>query len=293
MRALVISGGGSKGAFAGGVAEYLIREKKNRYDLFVGTSTGSLMITHLALGKLDELREIYSNVDQKTIFSNCPFTIKKYKGNQTVSINHLSTLRNFLKGSKTFGESYNLRKMIEERVTDAYLEQVRNSGKQLVVTVSNLTLNRVEYKSLDEVSFQDFRDFIWASSNFLPFMSLLVKDSFEYADGGFANLVPIREAIRKGAREIDAIILETEVPQLNRMPSRNPFNLITNLFNFMQIHIEKNNINAGRLDAMQQGVTLNLYYTPTVLTTNTLIFDKEEMRRWWRDGFQYARQRHE
>lgn len=289
----MISGGGSKGAFAGGVAEYLIREKKNRYDLFVGTSTGSLMITHLALGKLDELREIYSNVDQKTIFSNCPFTIKKYKGNQTVSINHLSTLRNFLKGSKTFGESYNLRKMIEERVTDAYLEQVRNSGKQLVVTVSNLTLNRVEYKSLDEVSFQDFRDFIWASSNFLPFMSLLVKDSFEYADGGFANLVPIREAIRKGAREIDAIILETEVPQLNRMPSRNPFNLITNLFNFMQIHIEKNNINAGRLDAMQQGVTLNLYYTPTVLTTNTLIFDKEEMRRWWRDGFQYARQRHE
>lgn len=293
MRALVISGGGSKGAFAGGVAEYLIREKKNRYDLFVGTSTGSLMITHLALGKLDELREIYSNVDQKTIFSNCPFTIKKYKGNQTVSINHLSTLRNFLKGSKTFGESYNLRKMIEERVTDAYLEQVRNSGKHLVVTVSNLTLNQVEYKSLDEVSFQDFRDFIWASSNFLPFMSLLVKDSFEYADGGFANLVPIREAIRKGAREIDAIILETEVPQLNRMPSRNPFNLITNLFNFMQIHIEKNNINAGRLDAMQQGVTLNLYYTPTVLTTNTLIFDKEEMRRWWRDGFQYARQRHE
>jgi len=293
MRALVISGGGSKGAFAGGVAEYLIREKKNRYDLFVGTSTGSLMITHLALGKLDELREIYSNVDQKTIFSNCPFTIKKYKGNQMVSINHLSTLRNFLKGSKTFGESYNLRKMIEERVTDAYLEQVRNSGKHLVVTVSNLTLNQVEYKSLDEVSFQDFRDFIWASSNFLPFMSLLVKDSFEYADGGFANLVPIREAIRKGAREIDAIILETEVPQLNRMPSRNPFNLITNLFNFMQIHIEKNNINAGRLDAMQQGVTLNLYYTPTVLTTNTLIFDKEEMRRWWRDGFQYARQRHE
>ena len=289
----MISGGGSKGAFAGGVAEYLIREKKRQYGLFVGTSTGSLMITHLALGKLDELHEIYSNVDQNTIFSNCPFKIKNYKGNQTVGIDHLSTLRNFLSGSKTFGESKNLRRMIEERISDLYLEQVRNSGKQLVVTVSNLTLNQVEYKTLDELDFQDFRDFIWASSNFLPFMSLLVKDSFEYADGGFANLVPIREAIRKGAKEIDAIILETEVPQLNRMPSRNPFNLITNLFNFMQIHIEKNNINAGRLDAMQQGVTLNLYYTPTVLTTNTLIFDKEKMRRWWQEGFDYARKRHE
>ena len=28
MKALVISGGGSKGAFAGGVAQYLIDEKK-------------------------------------------------------------------------------------------------------------------------------------------------------------------------------------------------------------------------------------------------------------------------
>ena len=35
MRALVISGGGSKGAFAGGVAEYLIEEKKFNNDLFL------------------------------------------------------------------------------------------------------------------------------------------------------------------------------------------------------------------------------------------------------------------
>ncbi|MDA8758559.1 patatin-like phospholipase family protein, partial [Flavobacteriaceae bacterium] len=44
MRALVISGGGSKGAFAGGVAEHLIRVKKKKYDLFLGCSTGSLLI---------------------------------------------------------------------------------------------------------------------------------------------------------------------------------------------------------------------------------------------------------
>ena len=47
MKALVISGGGSKGAFAGGIAQYLIEEKKKNYELFVGTSTGSLMLTHL------------------------------------------------------------------------------------------------------------------------------------------------------------------------------------------------------------------------------------------------------
>ena len=288
MKALVISGGGSKGAFAGGIAQYLIEEKKNNYELFLGTSTGSLMLTHLALGKVAELKDIYSNVDQKTIFSNCPFKIKKYKGHTTVSINHFNTIRNFLRGSKTFGESYHLRDMIARNVKNAYLQEVRDSGKKLLVTVSNLTLNQVEFKSLDEESFDDFRDFIWASSNFVPFMSLMVKNNYEYADGGFANMVPIKEAIYRGATEIDAIILETEVSQLNRMPSKDPFSLITNLFNYMQIHIEKYNISIGKLEALDHHVKLNLYYTPSILTTNTLVFQKEKMKKWWAEGFIYA-----
>lgn len=291
MKALVISGGGSKGAFAGGVAQHLLEVQKKDYDLFIGTSTGSLMITHLALGRIAELREIYSNVDQSTIFSSCPFRIKRFKGHQIVSINHRSTLRNFLRGSKTFGESKNLRKMIERNVTDEALTKAVETKKKLLVTLSNLTLNQVEFKDLSEESFSDFRDYIWGSSNFVPFMSLLTKNNCEYADGGFANLVPINEAIRRGATEIDAIVLETEVPQLNRLPSRNPFDLITHLFNFMQIHIEKSNISIGKLKAENEKVKLNLFYTPTVLTTNSLIFDKERMRGWWQEGYQYAESR--
>lgn len=289
MKALVISGGGSKGAFAGGVAQYLIEEKKQNYDIFVGTSTGSLMLTHLALGKVDELNKIYSNVDQNTIFSNCPFKIKKYKGHTTVGINHFNTIKNFLRGSKTFGESHHLKQMIDETVKDSYLRKVRDQNKKLLVTVSNLTLNQVEFKDLNDHTFDDFRDYIWASSNFVPFMSLMVKNNYEYADGGFSSLVPIREAIRQGATEIDAIILDTEVTQLNRMPSKNPFGLILNLFNYMQIHIEKYNISIGKLEAEHKNVKLNLYHTPMVLTTNTLVFEKKKMRKWWSEGFSYAR----
>ena len=47
MKALVISGGGSKGAFAGGVAQYLIKDLGYNYDLYLGTSTGSLLVPHL------------------------------------------------------------------------------------------------------------------------------------------------------------------------------------------------------------------------------------------------------
>ena len=58
MRALVISGGGSKGAFAGGVAQYLIEDLHKDYDLYLGTSTGSLLVSHLALQKVEKIKEI-------------------------------------------------------------------------------------------------------------------------------------------------------------------------------------------------------------------------------------------
>ena len=289
MKALVISGGGSKGAFAGGVAQFLLEEKQKKYDLFIGTSTGSLMVTHLALGKVKELKTLYSNVCQKTIFSNCPFKIKKVNNYKTISINHLNTLLSFIRGSKTFGESFNLKKLIDNNISDEYMQLVKESDKNVLVTVSNLTLNQVEFKSLKDNSYEDFRDWIWASSNYVPFMSLLVKNHFEYADGGFANLVPIEEAIKQGATEVDDIILETEVTQLNRLPSRNPFSLTLNLFDFMKSYIEIHNISIGKLAAKHKNIKLNLYYTPTVLTTNSLIFEKEKMKQWWIDGFEHAK----
>ena len=289
MRALVISGGGSKGAFAGGVAEYLIDEKNNKYDLFLGTSTGSLMVSHLALGKLYELKAIYTTINQRKIFSNNPFVVKTVDGEKVVSINHLNTIWNFINGRRTFGESKNLRKLIRKYITESYFNKIKASEKDVVVTVSNLTNNVVEYKSIRDCTYLDFCDWVWASCNYVPFMSLLRKEGCEYADGGFGALVPIREAIIRGATEIDVIILETEVSQLNRMPSKNPFSLITNVVEFMMDQVERHNVTIGKLQAAHDNVKLNLYYTPTVLTTNSLVFNKRLMAKWWQYGYTFAK----
>ncbi len=288
-KALVISGGGSKGAFAGGVVEFLMKEQKREYDLFVGTSTGSLMVSHLAVGMIDELKMLYTNVKQRSIFSNNPFKIKKVHGVKVISIRHRNTFWNFLNGRKTFGESKNLRKLIRANVTPKMFEIIKEQNKEVVVTVSNLTANQIEYKSILDCTYDDFCDWIWGSCNYVPFMSLLEKNGCQYADGGFGCLVPIREAIKRGAKEVDAIILETEVNQINRMPSKNPFSLMLDVFGFMLEHVEKHNVTIGKLSAKYQDVKLNLYYTPTVLTTNSLVFDKEQMRGWWKQGYDYAK----
>ncbi len=289
MRALVISGGGSKGAFAGGVAHYLIEEAKKEYDILVGTSTGSLLISHLGLGKIDKIREIYSSVDQESIFSNCPFIIKKKHGSDIITMNHWNILKNFIRGKKTFGESENLRALIRRSITPEEFETLKSGPKDIVVTVSNLSLNQVEYKSINDFDYDEFCDWIWISSNYTPFMSLVRKNGCEYADGGLGSLVPIEEAIKRGATEVDVIVLRTEISYYNRMPSRNPFELLTSMMAFVLDRIENQNIRIGKLVANQQDAIVNLYYTPAVLTTNSLIFNKEKMTLWWKKGYLYAK----
>ena len=293
MRALVISGGGSKGAFAGGVAQYLIENKKNEYDMFLGTSTGSLLVSHLALKKVQKIKEVYTNVDQNSIFNVCPFTIKRKKGVETIGINHFNVLRNIFSGSKTFGESYKLKELIKKTITEEEFETLKQSQLDIAVTVSNLSLNEVEYKSIKDYNYEEFCEWVWISCNYTPFMSLVKKNGCEYADGGLGSMVPIEEAIKRGATVVDAIILQTEITTYNRMPSLNAFSLMTNMFAFMLDRIENSNIRIGKFVATNQNAIINFYYTPTVLTTNSLIFKKDKMTQWWERGLAYGKLKNE
>lgn len=293
MRALVISGGGSKGAFAGGVSQFLIQEAKHKYDLFIGTSTGSLLISHLALNKLDKIKEIYSSVNQDAIFNNCPFIIRKKYGVELIAINHWNVFKNFIRGKKTFGESESLRELIHESITEKEFNTLKNGDSDIVVTVSNLSMNQVEYKSINDCTYKEFCDWVWISSNYVPFMSLVKRNGCEYADGGLGSLVPIEEALKRGATELDVVVLRTEVNYLNRMPVRSPFELITTSFEFMLDRIENQNVRIGKLVANQKDAIINFYYTPTVLTTNSLIFNKERMTLWWKRGYLYAKNKNE
>ena len=291
MKALVISGGGSKGAFAGGVAQYLMEEEKRNYDIFVGTSTGSLLIPHLALHNLEVLHTLYTNVDQRKIFSLNPFVVKKKGDREFVTINFVNMVLQFLKRKRTFGESKTLRKTIKKNFSPTDFQEILNQHKDVVVTVSNLSKNRVEYKSIKDFTYDEFCEWIWISCNYIPFMSLVKKNGYEYGDGGLGCVLPIREAIRRGAKEIDAIILDTEKMEHNKVLGKNPFSLMLSIYGFVLDQIEHHDISEGILAAKHNGVKLNLYYTPTSLTENSLVFNKKLMREWWLQGFNYAKKK--
>lgn len=286
-RALVISGGGSKGAFAGGVAEHLLQEAD--YQIFVGTSAGSLLIPLLALGEVERLKVVFTNIRQRDIFNICPFILKWRHGEYTYRINHFNTVRMFLRGKHTFGESENLRRLIHRTFTESDYRRLRASDKDVVVTVSNLSCYQVEYKSVHDYSYEDFCDWMWISANIVPFMSLVKKNGMEYADGGFGNYLPLREAIRRGACTIDAIILKPKEAMLNcYLPVTNAFNLMSRAFDFMLQQISFDDLDLGHLESMQRRVELFCYHTPRLLTENSFIFDPAQMSGWWEEGHQYA-----
>jgi len=134
MRALVISGGGSKGAFAGGVSQYLLEVQNNKYDLFIGTSTGSLLIPHLALGKIDKIYSVFTEVSMSKIFDVNPFIVKNRNGNHVVSINHFNVIKQFLRRRRTFGESKKLLKYIKESFAIEEFEQLKTLKADIVIT---------------------------------------------------------------------------------------------------------------------------------------------------------------
>jgi predicted patatin/cPLA2 family phospholipase len=293
MRALVISGGGSKGAFAGGVAQYLLQEKLHQYDLLIGSSTGSLLIPHLALGNVNKIQGIYTSVDMNKIFDINPFVVKKREEGDVVSVNHFNVLLQFLRGKRTFGESHKLKDYIKDNFTIDEFNQLKTSGCNIIVTVTNLSKNEVEYKAITDFDYEEFCEWIWISCNYIPFMSLVTKNNCEYGDGGFSSLVPIREAINRGATEVDVVILETEMQTVPMKIGKNPFSLMIDLFQTLLNQVEKHDITIGKLAANNKNVKLNLYYTPTQLTNNALIFNKDKMKQWWQQGYDYAKNKSE
>ncbi len=285
MKALVISGGGSKGAFAGGLAEYLIKVCKHQYEIFIGSSTGSLLVPLLSIGETDKLKKVFTTVTQEDIFNNSPFIIKKINGKFKTSINHLGIIKMFLKRKKTFGESENLRLLIRDTITQTDYERIQSLTGEVIVTVSNLSTMTVEYKAAKDCSYDDFCDWIWASTSLVPFMSLVTKNGYEYADGGMGDIVPIYHAIQKGATDIDIIVLKTDKSLKKQKALRNALDVTARVFDFMLNQIAMDDLTIGRLEGLNKKVKLNFYHPPQDLTSNSLIFDPEQMKQWWALGY--------
>jgi predicted patatin/cPLA2 family phospholipase len=117
-------------------------------------------------------------------------------------------------------------------------------------------------------------------------MSLLTKNGEEYGDGGFGNIVPVQEAIRRGALSIDVIVLRLENRVYANPPLRNALDVLVSTYDFMLNQIAKDDLLIAHLEAANQHAEIHFYYINRILTTHSFIFDSEQMKKWWQEGYE-------
>jgi NTE family protein len=211
-RSLVISGGGSKGAFAVGVIKRLLREYPNlSFDTYVGTSTGSLIAPLAAMGEFALLEKLYTSITNDDVIET---------GN----------LGDRITENSIFGAGP-LWDLILQYYNDGNYEKLLASGKKLFLTTvclqtSELVVfttdtnpklsNNYEVKTI--VSADQFRKAVMASACqpvFMPPIKVNLKvpgetnPHFQYVDGGVREYAGVQMAIDAGATEIFTILLST------------------------------------------------------------------------------------
>jgi NTE family protein len=122
-------------------------------------------------------------------------------------------------------------------------------------------------------------------------MSVPKIGDYQYVDGALVSVVPLSQAILRGADEIDVIILHKEYPEIGNIELiRNPIHLIVKCEELTYNTIKKHNLNLGMLaDVAQKDVRINFHYTERKLTNNSLIFSSTQMTKWWGEGYEYAK----
>jgi NTE family protein len=191
MKALVLSGGGSHGAYQVGVLRALAEARCEDYRLICGVSVGALNAAFLAqheFGELeyavDELAKFWRTITTKSIY-------------RTRTLGVLSALWN-----PSVFDSRPLQKLVRGMFDAGKIEA---SGKLL--RLGAVCWETGEYRSVNERT-EPLVEWILASSSYPVFFLPIKIDGLNWSDGGLRHVTPIADAFEAGATEIDAIVCE-------------------------------------------------------------------------------------
>lgn len=192
MRALVLTGGGSFGAFQAGVVHGLA-ERGRSWDLIIGTSVGAINGAYLAqaapaehASRAEALCQMWQAIDDKQVF----------KSNVRGILHELLPLP-FLPYKPALFDTTPLRVMIHREMS------ATPPPTRLKVTAVSLDTGAAR---LVDAAHHDIRPWVLASSA-IPILFPPVRvDGGLWVDGGVRRNSPIEEAVRAGATEIDVVL---------------------------------------------------------------------------------------
>ena len=178
--ALVLSGGGAKGAFQVGAEKYAREEKSYHWDVIAGVSVGSLNGVMLAMEKFQELADTWNTISDDKVY--------------TGGFNLISVIK-LLLGAKSFYGNQPLRRLLE-----AQLEPDRIKAD---LRIGSVSLINGEYKLFRKDS-PNLAAALLASTA-IPVIWEPVDVSPDYramVDGGVRNISPIGDVLDTDPNEV-------------------------------------------------------------------------------------------
>ncbi|HUK56839.1 MAG TPA: patatin-like phospholipase family protein [Nitrospiria bacterium] len=183
--ALVLSGGGSKGAYSVGVVNALC-DLGIHPDIVCGTSSGALSAAMVVAGEERKLLEIWEHLTTEQVYSRMwkMSFIASFFGNFTYPYFSSKPLLDLIRNSVNF-------------------DKVRTSSKKLIVSAFDLVTGRV-FRFYNDSPHLDLC--LLASASIPVIFPPVRVDDHVLVDGGVTDNVPFKTAIESGATQIYAAI---------------------------------------------------------------------------------------
>ena len=242
MKALVLSGGGSKGSYQLGVWKAL-KKLNMKFDIITGTSSGALNGALMTQKSYKKAKKIWNELNMKVIFgedveATTTKDIVKMYGKQIV------------KGGMDITK---LEELIHKTInTKKFYKSKINFG---LVTL-NLTNHKAEELEKKDIEEDKMADYLIASASCFPAFRQKDIEGKKYIDGGYHDNLPINLAIKMGATEIVCVDLRAPGRKKEIQNKNIPITTITpnnKLSNFLDFNTEvvKRNIAYGYNDTMK------------------------------------------
>lgn len=188
--ALVIGGGGSKGAFAVGAIEVL-RENGISFDIVAGTSTGALIAPMVAIDDIDELIKQYTKVHTRDIIR------KNWRGLFWNGIHHTRPLKKRMRKTLAEGEPSRYERLMSADAARVFI---------CAVGIQSVSPTYFSQRS-DELAtaWKDQEECLLAilgSASQPVFMTLPEFRGEQWADGGLREIAPLSIALKAGAERV-------------------------------------------------------------------------------------------
>lgn len=224
--AIVLGGGGARGAYSLGVACYLYHRAQTNtafnFDIVVGSSCGALVGAIYYGGLFDELAEVFLNIRKRDIMRLTPLAL--------------------LSGRSMYSQ-VPLRHKIEELIPDETLHPTH--GTLAIVTTNVRTGKLVVFNNQENVG--EVKKALFYSASPPVLCPPVVRGSMALSDGGYRAILPIRTAIDMGATHVLAISLSpAHYPTLQKMPE-SPLALTVRWIELLCGQIERHQIEHSRL----------------------------------------------